>query len=68
MDDAVLATTRAELEDAWRRASRAGQWTERDAAWMAALSARLTDVDTAAMNELVTRLASEGYTRKGNRR
>jgi hypothetical protein len=65
---AVRATTRAGLEDAWREATKAGEWTARDAAWCAALTARLDDVDAVAMNELVGALASSNYTRKGAKR
>lgn len=60
IDDAVRATTRGELEAAWQRARREGDWNaERDASWCAALVRRFDDVDAVAMNELIKQLGVE---------
>lgn len=59
MDDAVRASTRAELEEAWRQAVAAGTWRPTDQPWMAALARRLADVDVVAMNELTKQLGAK---------
>lgn len=58
VDDAVLATSRAELEHAWWAAGATGERTDHDVRWFTALAARLSDVDAAAMNVVIKQLGA----------